>query len=101
MDEATVFEQLQKLHQEIESDAGKDPAAVKDDVFPLDELSGFDSVLIPNVIRGLAKAVGITLEKGVRLRNPYVDSTKKKLRLRAVAKRFCELYKDKLKEKAQ
>ena len=96
MNEVTVLEQLTKLHQEIESDAGKDPAAVKDDVFPLDELAGFDSVLIPNVIRGLAKAVGITLEKGARLRNPYVDSSKKRLRLRAVAKRFCELYKEKL-----
>lgn len=96
MDEATVLEQLKKLHREIESDAGKDPTVVKDDVFPLDELTGFDSVLIPNVIRGLAKAVGITLEKGARLRNPYVDSSKKKLRLRAIAKRFCELYKDKI-----
>jgi hypothetical protein len=96
MNEATVLEQLKKLHQEIESDAGKDPAAVKDDVLPLDELAGFDSVLIPNVIRGLAKAVGITLDKGARLRNPYVDSSRKKLRLRAVAKRFCELYKEKL-----
>jgi len=96
MNEAIVLEQLTKLHQEIEADAGKDPTAVKDDVLPLDELAGFDSVLIPNVIRGLAKAVGITLEKGVRLRNPYVDSSKTKLRLRAVAKRFCELYKEKL-----
>ena len=96
MNEAIVLQQLTKLHQEIESDAGKDPAAVNDDVFPIDELAGFDSVLIPNVIRGLAKAVGITLEKGARLRNPYIDSSKKKLRLRAVAKRFCELYKEKL-----
>lgn len=95
MNEAIVLEQLTKLHQEIESDAGKDPVAVRDDVFPLDELAGFDSVLIPNVIRGLARAVGITLEKGARLRNPYVDSSKKKLMLRAVAKRFCELYEDK------
>lgn len=96
MNEAIVLEQLMKLHQEIESDAGNNPATVKDDVLPLDELGGFDSVLIPNVIRGLAKAVGITLEKGARLRNPYVDASKKKLRLRAVAKRFCELYKEKL-----
>src|SRR5690242_5852103 len=96
MNEATVLQQLTKLHREIESDAGKDPSAVNDDVCPLDDLAGFDSVLIPNVIRGLAKAVGITLENGARLRNPYVDSSKKKLRLRAVAKRFCELYKEEL-----
>jgi len=95
MDETIVLEQLKNLHREIEIDAGKDPAAVKDDVFPLDELGGFDSVLVPNVIRGLAKKMSVALEKGVRLRNPYVDSSKTKLRLRAVAKRFCELYGEK------
>lgn len=92
MDETVALEQLKGLHREIESDAGKDPVAVTDDVFPLDELAGFDSVLIPNVIRGLAKAMDVILEKGVRLRNPYIDSSKRKLRLRAIAKRFCELY---------
>lgn len=92
MDEAVVLEQLKKVHREIEIDAGKDPATVKDDVLPLDGLGGFDSLLIPNVIRGLAKEIKVTLEKGVRLRNPYIDSSKKKLTLRDVAKRFCELY---------
>jgi hypothetical protein len=61
-------------------------------VLPLDELGGFDSLLIPNVIRGLARKMKVTLEKGVRLRNPYIDSSKKKLALLDVAKRFCELY---------
>ena len=92
MDEAAVLEQLKKLHREIEIDAGKDPATVKDDVLPLDALGGFDSVLIPNVIRGLAREMKVSLEKGVRLRNPYIDSSRKKLALRDVAKRFCELY---------
>lgn len=92
MDEAIVLAQLKGLHREIEIDAGKDPSAVKDDTFPLDELEGFDSVLVPNVIRGLAKSMNVPLEKGVRLRNPYIDSSKRKLRLRSVAKRFCELY---------
>lgn len=45
------------------------------------------------VIRGLAKALGLPLPKGVRLRNPYVGSDgKTKLTLRGVATRFCELY---------
>lgn len=95
MDHATVLEHLKRLHREIEADAGYDPNAVRDDVFPLEGLSGFDSLLIPNVIRGLAKAVGLLLPKGVRLRNPYVGpdrKTKTKLTLRDVAKRFCELY---------
>ena len=92
MDEAVVLEQLKKVHREIEIDAGKDPATVEDEVFPLDGLGGFDSILIPNVIRGLAREMKVALEKGVRLRNPYIDSSKKKLPLRDVAKRFCELY---------
>jgi hypothetical protein len=92
VDEIVALEQLKKIHREIEVDAGKDPAVVKDDVLPLDGLGGFDSVLIPNVIRRLAREMKVTLPKGVRLRNPYIDSNKKKLTLRAVAKRFCELY---------
>lgn len=92
MDEAVVLEQLKKLHREIEADAGKDPSVVNDDVLPLDGLGGFDSVLIPNIIRGLAREMKVSLQKGVRLRNPYIDSNKKKLKLRDVAKRFCELY---------
>jgi hypothetical protein len=92
MNEAAVLEQLKELHREIEIDAGEDPGTVKDDVLPLDGLGGFDSLLIPNIIRGLAREMKVTLEKGVRLRNPYIDSSKKKLALREVAKRFCELY---------
>ena len=88
----TVLEHLKRLHREIESDAGQDPHAVEDDVFPLDGLSGFDSPLIPNVIRGLAKAVGLVLPKGVRLTNPYVSDGGIQLTLRAVAERFCKLY---------
>jgi hypothetical protein len=65
---------------------------VGDDISPLDDLSGFDSLLIPNIVRGLAKKMNVPLQKGIRLRNPYVDPNKKKLTLRGVAKRFCELY---------
>ena len=93
MDLVTVLEHLRRLHRDIEADAGYDPTAVRDDVFPLDGLNGFDSLLIPNVIRGLARAVGRPLRKGVRLRNPYVGSDRKtKLTLRGIAKRFCALY---------
>ena len=93
MDHGVVLENLKRLHREIEADAGKDPDLVVDGVHPLEGLQGFDSPLIPNVIRGLARAMGITLAKGVRLRNPYVAPDKKQLRtLRDVAKRFCELY---------
>lgn len=93
LDESKVLACLKQEHREIEVDAGKDAEAVTDDVQPLDGLGGFESTLIPNVIRGVAKAVGIVLAKGRRLRNPYVaKGGKEKLKLRDVAKRFCELY---------
>lgn len=93
MDEDVLLQCLKKHHREIELDDGKDPNCVTDDVEPLDGLGGFDSLLIPNVIRRVAKDLGIPLAKGVRLRNPYVGPDgKKRLSLRNVAKRFCELY---------
>jgi hypothetical protein len=92
MDEAMVLEELKTLHRGIEVDAGKNPDLVADDVQPLEGLCGFDSLLIPNVIRGLARALGVTLVKGVRLRNPYIGPERQKLTLRGIAKRFCELY---------
>ena len=93
MDHATVLEKLKSFHREIEVDDGKDPNAVTDDVCPLDGLSGFDSLLIPGVIRQLASTFGLRLPRGMRLRNPYVDSDgKTKLTLRGVATRFCALY---------
>lgn len=91
--QATVLEHLKQLHREIEADAGEDADAVTDDVCPLDGLKGFDSLDIPAVIRRLARVLGLPLAKGVRLRNPYVDSSgKTELTLRSVAKRFCALY---------
>jgi hypothetical protein len=92
VDVEKVLEHLKQLHREIEVDAGKDPNRVSDTIIPLDELEGFDSNLVPNMIRALAKAMGIILPKGVRLRNPYVGKDKKHLTLRQVAERFCELY---------
>ena len=92
MDEATVLRHLKDLHREIEIDDGKDPSVVTDDAQPLDDLAGFDSPLIPNVVRQLAKRMGIDIPKGTRLKNPYIDANHKKLSLRQVAKRFCELY---------
>jgi hypothetical protein len=92
MDPTAVLERLKVLHRQIEMDDGKDPAHVTDDVQPLDGLGGFDSTLIPNVIRGLSRAMGVPLAKGKRLLNPYVDVAGNKLTLRGVAQQFCHLY---------
>jgi|SRR4051794_7655623 hypothetical protein len=92
VNEATVLAKLKEIHRDLEKDAGKNPDLVTDDVYPLDGLEGFDSPLIPNVIRELAKAMGNPIAKGTRLKNPYVSKEGTKIPLRDVAKRFCELY---------
>jgi hypothetical protein len=93
MSEATVLKRLKELHREVELDCGEDPDLVTDDVQPLDGLGGFDSPLIPTVVRQLAKSLGIEIAKGTRLRNPYISEDRtRKLPIREVARRFCELY---------
>lgn len=93
MDQHAVLEKLKAIHRDVERDCGEDPDRVTDEVEPLDQLGGFDSPTIPTVVRRLAKDLGIPLPKGKRLVNPYVSPDgKQKLRLRDVAKRFCELY---------
>ncbi len=93
MDPRIVLERLKAIHQEVEVECGKDPARVSDDVQPLDGLGGFDSPLIPTVVRLLAKAMGVAIPPKTRLLNPYVSADRTtKLPLREVARRFCELY---------
>lgn len=93
MDPHAVCEKLKAIHRDVETDCGHDPARVTDDVLPIDGLGGFDSPLIPTVVRLLAKAVGVVIPPGTRIRNPYISADRtRKLPLREVAKRFCELY---------
>lgn len=92
MHEETVLKHLKQVHREIEQDAGEDPDLVTDEACPADGLSGFDSPLIPNVIRAVGKAMAIEFPKGKRLRNCYTDGKGKNLVLKEIAKRFCELY---------
>lgn len=93
MDPHAVCEKLKAIHREVETDCGHDASRVTDDVIPVDGLAGFDSPLIPTVVRLLAKAVGIVLPPGTKLLNPYISADRtRKLPLREVANRFCELY---------
>ncbi len=87
-----ILECLLEQHRQIEEDAGEDPSLVTGGTMPIDGLVGFDSPLIPTAVRGLAKALGIEIPRGSRLRNPYIDATKHKLSLKGVAARFRELY---------
>jgi len=93
MDQRAVLDKLIAIHREVETDCGEDPDCVTDDILPLDDLGGFDSLTIPTVVRRVAKALDIPIPKGQRLPNPYVsEDGKQKLKLRDVAERFRKLY---------
>lgn len=83
---------LKARHRQIEIDAGEDPDQVTDEICPFDQLRAFDSLLMPTVIRGLAKDLELTLPPGKRLKNCYVDGSGRKLTMKGVSERFCQLY---------
>lgn len=86
-----VLEELTRLHQGIEAQLGHDPSAVRADAAPLRDLPGFDSPLIPTIIRRLLRILGWPVPK--RLKNPYLGAAgERNLRLAQVAERFCSLY---------
>jgi hypothetical protein len=56
-------------------------------------LKGFDSLLIPSIVRRLARELGYSLPKGTRVRNIYCAADgRKKLTIREIAQRFVATY---------
>ena len=93
MDSATVLEKLVQLHKEIQDDCGFDSAVVRPECRPLDDLEGFDSMLVPGAIRSLARHLGRPLPKGTKIKNIYVsDDGKQKRSLKEIAEEFCRAY---------
>src|SRR5688572_7337923 len=93
MNPSTVMDKLVQIHQEIQDDCGYDPAAVNPDCRPLDDLPGFDSVLIPGAVRALARAVGRPLPKGTKIKNIYAtDDGKRKRSIKEIDQAFCRTY---------
>jgi hypothetical protein len=93
MDESMVVEKLIHLHQEIQDDCGYDPMVVNADCRPLDNLPGFDSVLIPGAVRSLARMLGRPLPKGTKIKNIYVTDDGRSTRsIKEIAHAFCRTY---------
>lgn len=87
-----VAEKLGKLLKDYqdESEQGKKP--IGDDTRPLDDMKGFESDFIPEVVRKLAREVlGGPLPKGTRVKNIFVDKGKK-LTVKEIAKKFIVNY---------
>lgn len=93
MDAATVVEKLVQMHKDIQVDCGFDPAKVQPDCKPLDDLEGFDSMLVPGAIRALARILDRPLPKGTKIKNLYVtEDGKQKRSLKEIANEFCRTY---------
>src|SRR5260370_35709850 len=90
---SVVTEKLVQLHREIQGVCGCDPTAVTPECRPLDDLPGFDSVLIPGAVRARARALGSPLPKGTKIKNIYVtDDGKRKRSIKEIAQAFCRTY---------
>jgi hypothetical protein len=93
MDNADVVQTLIQMHRDAEADGGYDPDRVTPTACPLTGLKGFDSQLIPQFVRQLARALGHPLPKGTRVKNIYVSKDgKSKLTIDEVGRRFLETY---------
>src|SRR5688500_14931933 len=94
MDANTVTRALIAIHRELQEDAGHEPDAVNDSTCPLDDLPGFDSLLIPDAIRTLARRLGVALAPATKFPDLYrsKDGTRK-LNVAEIAARFCAEYK--------
>lgn len=93
MDHADVVRTLIQIHRDAEADGGFDPNRVTPSACPLTGLKGFDSQLIPQFVRQLARKLGNPLPKGTKVKNVYVSKEgKRKLTIDEVAHRFLETY---------
>jgi hypothetical protein len=83
-----ICEKLVQVHRSVQRDSGYDDAeSVTASTCPLKDLKGFDSLLIPQLIRRVARELACPLKKGERVRNFYVDG-RKKLSISEIAERF-------------
>jgi hypothetical protein len=86
-----VAEKLGELLKDYqdESEQGKKP--IGDDTRPLDDMKGFESDFIPEIVHKLAREVFGGLPKGTRVKNIFVDNGKK-LTVKEIAKKFIVNY---------
>jgi hypothetical protein len=88
-----VVGKLIEIHRAAEADGGFDPDRVAPNACPLTGLKGFDSQLIPQFVRQLARELGHPLPKGTKVKNIYVSKDgKRKLTIDEVGRRFLETY---------
>lgn len=98
---ADITGKLIEIHSSVQQDGGFDDVnSVKESTCPLSDLKGFDSMLIPQLVRRLARELGCPLEKGERTQNLYVEG-RRKLSISEIAKKFRDKFTKSAKEVAK
>jgi hypothetical protein len=94
MDLPDVVAKLVEIHQHDQREAGQDDAdKVTPFCCPLTDLKEFDSLLIPAIVRRLARELGHPLPKGTRVKNIYCSPDgRTKLTIREIAGHFVATY---------
>ncbi len=94
MELTDVVAKLVEIHQHDQHESGQDDTdKVTPSCCPLSDLKGFDSLLIPSIIRRMARELGHPLPKGTRVKNIYcAPDGRKKLTIREIAIRFVATY---------
>ncbi|MEX2158135.1 MAG: hypothetical protein WEB04_01915 [Dehalococcoidia bacterium] len=89
----SVCEELLIIHREFQETLGEAHNSLSDGCRPLNDLPGFDSTLIPLVIRTLARRLGITLPPKAKITNLYISNDgRQRLTVREIADGFCRKY---------
>lgn len=92
MDTATVEQAFIEAHKDIQEDLGQG-AVMSRSTTPLSDLKGFRSVLIPNIIRNVARRLGMAPPGGKEIRNIYVSKDgRQKLSISYIAQNFRDMY---------
>lgn len=89
----SVEQAFVEAHKEMQDDLGNPGATVGPSTTPLNDLKGFRSLLIPNVIRAVARGLGIPPPKGDEIRNIYVSNDgRRRLTISEIAQAFGDKY---------
>ena len=92
MDTATIEQAFIDTHRDMQNELGQS-ASMSASTTPLKDLKGFRSVLIPNIIRGVARKLGIDPPTGNEIRNIYVSNDgRRKLTISEIARNFGDRY---------
>jgi hypothetical protein len=91
MDNHEVTDKLSEILEDYTNgEPGKSP--INGDTKPLDDVKGFESDFIPEVVRRLAREVfGEPLPKGTRVKNIFVEKGRK-LTVKEIARKFLSNY---------